>query len=82
MCFDIKSKIDDLTLTSTWHTTHFGEISAIEQADDVHANSRCALQSSAVTRSGNRLRAALTIAGMIDRRAGRARSGDRSFDLS
>jgi len=34
MCFDIKTKIDDLTLTSTMACDHFGEISAIEQADD------------------------------------------------
>ena len=53
-CFDIKSKIDDLTLTSTLACHHFGEISAIEQADDVRTNSRCAVRSSAVTRSGNR----------------------------
>ena len=38
--FDIKSKIDDLTLTSTLAYHHFGEISAIEQADDF----RCALR--------------------------------------
>jgi len=41
--FDIKKKIDDLTLTSTLACHHFGEISAIEQADDVRTNSRCAL---------------------------------------